>query len=260
MFQIAHEITPPKRPRHDILLRRARLLQGRADTIHVIQRPERWSSLECSIALVREGVHAVWHAVNRGRSEDEIRHDIERALEGGVRSVLCLRGEHDAIDKSDTPRLRELVGWLRSADPDLRIGVTANQYGPIERVLENLLPKLDAGADFVQTQPVFAAEDLEPLIPAVHARAPHVRIQAMLMPLTSEADAHSVAARLGVPVPESVLAALHGGGVEAGWREFADLLLALRDLPGIDGVALMTLRADPAPEDVARIRDELDRL
>ncbi|MCP4004129.1 MAG: hypothetical protein GY725_08045 [bacterium] len=253
MFHIAHEITPPKEPQNAILLRRARLFEDRADAIHVIQRPERWSSLEASIALVRSGMHAVWHVANRGRSETEIRCDIERALEGGVRSVLCLRGEHDAVDKPDTPKLRELVDLLRTADPELRIGVTANQYGSAERVLANLLPKLDAGADFVQMQPVFGLDDLENLAEAIRRHAPQAQILAMLMPLCSEQDAERIASRLGVRIPETVRDELSEGGAETGWRVFAEHLRELRESQLVDGVALMTLRADPAPGDIERI-------
>ena len=51
---------------------------------------------------------------------------------------------------------------VREASPELRVGVTLNQYAGRERVLKNLLPKLAAGASFVQTQPVFGLDTLEP--------------------------------------------------------------------------------------------------
>ncbi|MGH2601936.1 MAG: methylenetetrahydrofolate reductase, partial [Dehalococcoidia bacterium] len=65
-FVVALEVTPPQRPRVGVLLRRAGLLGNGAGAINVIQRPDRWSSLEASLALGAAGRDPVWHLVNRG--------------------------------------------------------------------------------------------------------------------------------------------------------------------------------------------------
>ena len=50
----------------------------------------------------------------------------------------------------------------REALPNALIGATLNQYGRDEAaVLRNLLPKLRAGASYVQTQPAFDAAAIE---------------------------------------------------------------------------------------------------
>ena len=45
-FAVSLEISPPKKRLDDVLLHRARLLGGRADTVNVIQRPDRLPSLD----------------------------------------------------------------------------------------------------------------------------------------------------------------------------------------------------------------------
>ena len=247
-FPIALEITAPRGPRADILLRRARLLGDLPDAVNAIERPERLSSLAASKLLIAAGLEPVWHLTSRGRSRGDLETEIEHAAASGISCVLCIRGEHDAADKSDTPRLRELIERLCEAMPRALIGATLNPHGgPRERVLANLLGKIRAGARFGQTQPVLALADLEPFAAEVKARAPATRIVAMVIPLLSVGDALRLRARLGTPLPPGLLDRLEADGEAAGWAAFRETTAALRARPQVDGVAVMTLRADPEP-------------
>jgi 5,10-methylenetetrahydrofolate reductase len=224
-FSVALEITPPRELRPEVLLRRARLLDGIARHVHVIQRPDRMSSLEASLLLADAGLEPVLHVVHRGRTRDEIVAELERARAGGIRRVVCIRGEGE---EKGGPRIRDVVARARGFE----VGVTANQYGPRDRVLRNLTAKLDAGARFVQTQPVFEWDAFVSLAREIRAHAPDVSIVAMLMPTTRGAD--QVARRLGVSLPG-----------RRGWEPFRELLAALRESPLADGVAILTPTIDP---------------
>src|SRR5262249_23070649 len=112
---VALEITPPREPRPDLLLRRALLLGGLAQGVHAIQRPDRLPSREAALELERQGVSAVWHLVNRGRSAAELEHEIARAAEGGLRAALVVRGESGAPEREPPPKLAELVTRVRTA-------------------------------------------------------------------------------------------------------------------------------------------------
>jgi methylenetetrahydrofolate reductase (NADPH) len=243
-FSVALEITPPRELRPGILLRRARLLGGLASRVHVIQRPGRMSSLEASLLLADAGFEPVVHVVNRGRAREDIDAELRRARAGGIQRVLCIRGEGDDKDGSTTPRIREVVSRLRDSWPAASVGVTANQYGPRGRVLRNALRKLDAGAGFVQTQPVFEWEVFESLARELKERAPGVAIVAMLMPTTPGAE--RVARRLGVSMPPLL-----------GWGAFAETLHALRESPLADGVAILTPAIDPDPDFAGALRAAL---
>ena len=237
-FPVALEITPPRELRPEILLRRARLLGARAQAVHVIQRPGRVPSLEASLLLADAGLEPVWHVVNRGRPRAEIESEARSAAAGGLRSALCIRGEGDDKDGPSTPRVREVVALLREHCPGMRVGVTMNQYGPRDRVLRNLLRKLDAGATMVQTQPVFEACAFEALASEVRSRAPEVSIVPMLMPCVPLEAARRIARRLGVPPPRHL-------DEQAAWQDFAEALRALADSPLADGVAILTPPVDP---------------
>lgn len=252
-FVIAHEITPPRVRRLDILLRRACLLGELADAINVIQRPDRFSSLSASLELLERGFDPVWHLASRGRSRQEIEHEISLGAERGLGSVLCIRGEHRSLDKPDTPKIRDMVRWVREAMPEALIGVTWNPYGAREPALRNLLGKIDAGASYVQTQPVLAPEAIGPVAEELKSRAPHARILPMLVPLLSSEAAGRLRTRVGIPIPARLSSSLATHGAQAGWAGFSENLQRLREGGWADGVAVMTLEADPAPDTVAQL-------
>ena len=244
-IRIALEITPPRDARPEVLLRRARLLGERADAVHVIQRPDRQRSLEAALELERHGLRAVWHLVNRGRAVADLEREIERAAHGGLRGVLLVRGESGPPEPVPPPTLAALVTRVRAAIPGARIGVTLNPYGPRERVLANLWPKLEAGASFVQTQPIFEAAALAPFAEAIRARAPSARIVPMLIPLLSVAAAERLGERLRVALPDRLLRELEEHGEPRGWESFASLAAELTGAGLADSLAVMTQEADP---------------
>lgn len=244
MRSLALEITPPRKRLEEVLLRRARLLGGLPDVINVIQRPDRLSSLDASLLLRDAGLEPVWHLANRGRTRAEITSEIASAAAGGICRVLCIRGDHSGADLPDTPRIRDVIALLVRSLPEAEIGATANLYRPLDRVLNNLLPKLGSGARFVQTQPVFDVADLRPLAESLRARAPNVRIVPMVMPLVSVETARRIQLRLGIPIAAPVLARLEAEGARAGWQIFADTVRALAESGLTDGLAVMTPEMD----------------
>jgi len=245
LIGVALEITPPKQPNPEVLLRRARLLGDRAEFVHVIQRADRQASLGAAVDLERRGIRAVWHLVSRGRTRGELEREIAAAAAQRLGAVLVVRGEAGPPEPLPPPTLTELVARARAALPAARIGVALSPYAPRERALANLWPKLDAGASFVQTQAIFEAQALEPLAAAIRARAPRVRIQPMLIPLLSVDAAERLGQRLQVPLPDTLLERLERGGEPAGWDAFAELVAALRARGLADALALMTHEMDP---------------
>lgn len=243
--RVALEITPPREARPEILLRRAQLLGERAAAVHVIQRRERQPSVAAAGELAQRGIAAVWHLVSRGRTAAELEREIAQAARLGLRAALVVRGEAGPPEPAPAPPLAQLVRDVCAAIPGARVGVTATPYGPRERMLARLWPKLDAGAAFVQTQPVFELAALAPLAETLRRRAPRVEIVPMLIPLLSSAAAEALSQRLRIPVPEALLRRLESGGEVAGWSALASLARALTHSGLADSLAVMTLDADP---------------
>ncbi|MFN0147935.1 MAG: methylenetetrahydrofolate reductase [Dehalococcoidia bacterium] len=245
-FPVALEITPPQRSLPHVLLRRAGLIGPAASAINVIQRPERQSSLEASLELLAAGLDPAWHLVTRGRPAAEIQSELAIARDAGVAQVLVIAGDHASPDRGLT--IREVVGLASRTMPGSLVGATLNQYVPDgAAVLRNLMPKIAAGAGYVQTQPVFDFERLRPFAEAVKGRAPETKIVAMAMPLLTAEAAARIGARLGIDPP-----AVPTAQPEA-WAAFERVLAALAQSPLIDGVALMTFETDPRPETGAGI-------
>lgn len=247
------EITPPQKPLPELLRRRARMLGETAHAVNVIQRPGRISSLAASIELLGAGFEPVWHLASRGRAKDDLAAEIEMAARAGIRAVLCVRGDYLARERSDTPRLRELVGMVCEGLPSALVGATANQYAARERVLKNLLPKLHSGARFVQTQPLFDWEVFASLGLEIKQRSPDTWIVPMLMPLLSPQAARTVGDRLGIALPHELVRRLEQGGEAAGWELFEEQLERVDASPFVDGIAIMTSEMDPPQSVTQRI-------
>ncbi len=254
---IALEITPPKKRLDDVLFRRARLIGDRADAVNVIQRPDRLSSLDACLILSAAGFNPVWHVVNRGRTHAEIASELRSAASGGIDAMLCLRGDHAGEDASDTPKIHEVIASAREELPHALIGATANQYAPRDRVLANLMPKLRAGANFVQTNPVLEFDVLRTLATEIKSRAPETKIVPMVMPLVSVATARRIRDRLALPVPDDLVIRLEAEGEPAGWNAFAETVAALAESPLVDGLAIMTSEMDAPPATGKRIAASL---
>jgi methylenetetrahydrofolate reductase (NADPH) len=255
-FAVALEVTPPQKPLAKVLLRRARLIDPLAHAVNVIQRPGRQDSLDASLALLAGGIEPVWHLVTRGRTRPEILADCERARVGGIRQVLCIRGDQSGGDMHGSPRLRDTVALVLDSIPGAGVGATFNQYAADrEAALKNLIGKLRAGAAYVQTQPVFDTRLFAEAAGAIRERAPDTKIVAMVMPLRSPREAAQIQERLGIQLHEDFLRRLETE--DAAWEAFEETARALVASPLVAGAAVMTFEMDPPPEIGARISTAL---
>jgi len=257
-FAVALEITPPQKALSKVLLRRATLLGSAAQAVNVIQRPGRQSSLDASLELRAAGLEPAWHLVTRGSTRAALHADLERARQGGIEQILCILGDHSAESGPDTPTIKEAIGLSCEYVPGAIVGATLNQYGPDQAAaIKNLLPKLAAGASYIQTQPVFGLEALEPFARVVERDAPDTRIVAMAMPILSLEAAERIESRIGIALPAELKAVLETGDQEAAWNAFTATIRDLVRAPYIDGVAIMTYEMDPPLEVGQRIVESL---
>ena len=253
-FAVALEITPPQRHLPKVLLRRACLLGDAADAVNVIQRPDRQSSLEASLELLDAGIDPVWHLAARGETRESVTALAARAREGGIEQVLCVAGDHALPGEGPSLTVREAVVTVLEVHPTAAVGATLNQYARDPAAARrNLLPKLRAGATYVQTQPTFDVGALERELAAVRAEVPGVAAIAMAMPLLSAEAGERIARRLGLELPARLRDVLAAGDEASAWAYFEGTLARLRESPAFQGVAVMTFEVDPPPAVGARI-------
>ncbi len=117
-------------------------------------------------------MEAIFHYTCRDRNLIGLQSGLLGAYALGLRSVLAVTG--DPASALDVPgsssvfdinsvRLVELIANMRSSlGLDMRVGVAFNpNTGNIAGQLARLKKKIDAGADFIVTQPVFEIEKIE---------------------------------------------------------------------------------------------------
>jgi hypothetical protein len=145
-----------------------------------------------------------------------------------------------------------VIALAGRALPGALLGATFNQYvAGQDSAFRNLAGKLEAGAVYVQTQPVFDLDAYEAAAIRIRKLAPEARIVPMVMPLVTMEAADRISARLGVAIPEWVRAPGDP------WLVFEEILTWLRTSGLADAVAVMTYEMDPPPDAGAHITRSL---
>lgn len=267
-FVVTSEIGPPKSADGASVREKASHLKGYADAFNVTDNQAatvRMSSLAGSLFCLQEGVEPVMQMTCRDRNRIAMQSDILGAHALGVRNVLCISGDHqrfgnhpDAKNVYDVDSTQQLMMFKRLRDegtvwtgdaltvaPRLFLGAAANPFAdPMELQVLRLAKKVDAGAQFVQTQAIFDLGRFEDWLQMVRAEGidRRVHIIAGVLPLRSVKAARFMAGHVpGMLVPESVLERMEKAAdpKEEGIRICLETLEEVRRMSGVHGVHLM---------------------
>ena len=228
-FVTSIEVTPPRGWDAEDLLGQCRRIQAAgADTVNVLDHPHahaRMSALPAAMLIEREvGIETIVHYPCRDRNMTRMISDLLGAAAAGLHNLLLVTGrppttgpypDSTASLDIDSIGLTNVVhGLNRGVDPGgnaigvptrFVIGVRVNQVAvDQDREAGRLKWKVDAGVDFVITQPVFDAGRLHAFL----ERVPDVSIPvvASLRPLTSLREAEFLHNEVpGVHVPEEIM-------------------------------------------------------
>jgi len=287
-FAVTAEVAPNASGSPDQVRRQARALKGVADACNVTDCQRalvRISSLAASAILLQEGVEPVMQMVTRDRNRIALQADLLGAHALGVRNVVCLSGddpktgnERDAMPVYEftTEQFLALAkslrdeGKLRGGDavdapPTLFLGATANPFGgPAVDSVVNLHGKVDAGADFVQTQAVYDVDAFEEWMGLVRKDWLHekARVLAGVMPLKSARMARFVDQKVpGIVVPPALVHRMERAPDPRaeGVRIAVETIEALREIDGVRGVHLMAVEWEGVVQDVATAAGLLPR-
>ena len=223
------EIVPPKGVDPAPMLAQCKALKAAGvDAVNVPDGPRaqsRMGVLPSGILIEREvGIETVIHYCCRDRNLLGMLSDILGAHAAGLRNILIITGdppkmgpypESTAVFDIDSIGLTNLVFRLNNGlDPGNNplgastswvIGVGVNPSSvDLERELGRFAWKVEAGADFAVTQPVFDPKQLEVFLRKVEKH--RVPIVAGIWPLVSYRNAEFLANEVpGVSVPKEVL-------------------------------------------------------
>jgi methionine synthase I (cobalamin-dependent)/5,10-methylenetetrahydrofolate reductase len=221
------EIAPPKGWNPAELIEQCRALQeAGVDAINVLdsaRAQSRMGVVPAALIIQREtGLETVFHYTCRDRNMLGMLSDLLGAAAGGLRNVLIVTGDppamgpypdSTAVFDIDSIGLTNLVRRLNQGlDPGGNligeptryvVGVALNQGAEQRRELERFAWKVDAGADFGVTQPVFDPAQLEQFLSRAQSPIP---IIAGIWPLTSLRNAEFLANEVpGVVIPSGII-------------------------------------------------------
>jgi methionine synthase / methylenetetrahydrofolate reductase(NADPH) len=228
-FVTTVEIVPPKGVDPGPMFDQVRLLKAAGvDAVNVPDGPRaqsRMGALLSALMIEREvGLEAVVHYACRDRNLLGMLSDLLGASAAGIHNLLIITGdppkmgpypEATAVFDIDSIGLTNLVSRLnRGLDPGgnplgrptrFVVGVGVNPAAPdLERELSRFAWKVEAGAEFAVTQPIFDLEQLDRFLLRVEKF--HIPIVAGIWPLVSLRNAEFLANEVpGVSVPDSVL-------------------------------------------------------
>jgi 5,10-methylenetetrahydrofolate reductase len=270
-FVVTGELVPPRSVDPGLVRRAARRLRGLVDAVNVTDNATArvgMTPLAAAMLAASEGLDPVLQLTCRDRNRL------------GIRAVLCLSGDPMEVGATGAKPVFDLdaVGLARLAtdlgqgrapggtpiDPPARflVGV-AEAPGADPSGGARLAAKADAGATFAQTQPVYDVAQFAAWLDRLAARGlpDRVAILAGILPPTSAAQLERFATLPGWSVPDAVLARLRAARDQRaeGIALAAEMVQAVRALPGVRGVHLMGLGPTSGVPEVVHAADLLPR-
>ncbi|MBU1055961.1 MAG: methylenetetrahydrofolate reductase [Proteobacteria bacterium] len=271
-FAVTSECGPPRGADPEIIRKKGELLKGYVDAVNVTDNQTaivRMSSIAACIHLVQMGLEPVMQMVTRDRNRIALQSDILGANSLGIKNILCLSGDHqtfgsqpDAMNVFDIDSMnlvnmvktmktegKDMSGFDLKSPPKMFIGAAANPFAdPFEYRIIRLAKKIDAGADFIQTQCVYNLDRFKQWMHLAHEEGltEKTHILAGVTPLKSERMANYMATKVaGMDVPESLIKRMGSVPKEKAAKEgikiCVETIAKLREIKGVHGVHIMAI-------------------
>jgi homocysteine S-methyltransferase len=255
---VSVEIIPPRGWDRAALVEPARRLKvAGVDTLAIVDNPRsvsRMSALSAALIVEHEvGIESLVHYTCRDRNMLGMISDLLGAAAAGIRNVLVVSGEPllqgpypdaTAVFDIDSIGMTHVMNGLnRGIDPggnsigaptEFVQGVAANP-GAVdqEREVERYRYKIEAGADFAVTQPIFDPEALERFLDRLGNGS--IPVIAGIWPFLSLRNAEFLAYEVpGVVVPDEIVERMRGAqesGPDAALEE--GVLIALEMIEAV---------------------------
>lgn len=275
LFAVTAELNPPDSADPEEVYDRALVLSEVCDGINATDASGancHMSSVAICALLTRAGYDPVMQVSCRDRNRIAIQGDLLGAAAMGVKNVLCLTG--DDVSVGDQPQARRVfdldsIQLLRTAKimrdqgellsgrkltvaPKLFLGAASNPFvPPYDFRPHRLAKKVEAGADFIQTQFCFDVPRLQQFMGQVRDLGLHEKVFILVGvgPLRSEKAAEFMRTRVpGVVIPDEVVKRLRKTPtekkVEEGKRICVEIIQQVREIDGVAGVHVMAYRQE----------------
>jgi len=285
-FAVTAEVGPPRGPDPAAVRVKAGLVRGIADAYNVTDNQTavvRMSSIAAARILLDEGLEPVMQMTCRDRNRIAVQSDLLGASALGIRNCLCLSGDHQKSGASgklkghpgaknvydiDSIQLISIIKRLRDdarqegGDPiepaaPFFIGAAWTPLSPPQEFRTiRLAKKIDAGADFIQTQAVYDVPRFAEAVKKARDMGLTRRVAILpgiIVPRSAGMLTYMKERVPGVEVPENLLARMKSASDarEEGMRIAVELIRAVKEIPGVRGVHLQAIESEGVLPEIA---------
>jgi 5,10-methylenetetrahydrofolate reductase len=275
-FVVTSEIGPPKGTNIEKMCHHIDILKDRVDAINVTDHQSsvmRFPSIGGCLYVKEQGGEPILQMTCRDRNQMALQAELLLAYVRGIRNVLCLTG--DAIVVGDHKQAADvfeldsvqLLGTIRQLESGKDLGgndldgavefcagaIVTPEAKPIEPQLVKFEKKVEAGAEFFQTQAIYDLDNFKKFME--HARQFPVKVLAGIVLLSSARMAKYMTENVpGIFVPQDLIDELAGApkgealnkGIEIAGRTIS----ALKKESICDGVHVMAIGREEVVPDI----------
>ena len=274
-FIVTSEVAPPKGTNLKKFKHHIELLKDKVDAMNVTDHQSsvmRFPSLGGCLLVKELGGEVILQMTCRDRNRLALQGDLLFASSRGVQNILCLTGDSvllgdhkdaksvfdmDSSQLLETVRIMEKGKDLGGNELDGGVSFCAGaivtpEADPLEPQLIKFEKKIDAGAEFIQTQAVFNLDKFKAFMD--YARQFNVKILAGIILLTSAPMARFMNKNIaGVSVPPDLIDEMasvpKGQTLNKGIEIAGRMIKRLHDEKICDGVHIMAIgKEDKVPD------------
>jgi len=258
-FAVTAEIGPPQNTETEMIREKVNLLKGYVDAFNVpdgqaaVVAMASWAT---SLIGMEGGIDPIVQMTCRDRNRIALQMDILGISAFGVNNILCVSGDPISFGNHpnakpvfdlDSIELIRIVKGLRDGkkfengqpivgkEPRLYVGAAANPFSQsLESEVNRFKDKVAAGADFVQTQPIYNIEGFKKWMELIREEGLHknAKILVGITPLTSVASARYMQTKLpNMDIPSEIIERLRN----------VETINQLKEIEGVAGIHIMTL-------------------
>jgi methylenetetrahydrofolate reductase (NADPH) len=289
-FAFTGELGPPRGTDTEEVREKARFLKGNVDSVNITDNQTavvRMSSWAASLLIMEEGLEPNYQMVCRDRNRLAMQGDILGASALGIRNMLCLSGDHQqfgdhpdakGVFDIDSTQLIAMVKQMRDEGlflsggeiehpPKMFIGAASNPFAePYEWRVNRLAKKIQAGADFIQTQCIYNMERFREFIRVANEEGltEKVYILAGVTPMKSVGMARYMKSKVpGMDVPDEIIDRLKGVEknkvADEGIKIACEQVEEFKEMKGVHGVHMMAIEWEHKVPEIAEMAKVLPR-
>ncbi len=277
-FVLTSEVAPPKGTDLKGMIHHIKLLRDKVDAMNVTDHQSsvmRYPSLGGALLVKEHGGEPILQMTCRDRNRLALQADLLFAYSRGIRNVLCLTG--DAVVVGDHKEAKgvfdldssQLLYTIRQMEKGYDLGgnellgpfkmcagaIVTPEANPIEPQLIKFEKKIQAGAEFIQTQAIYDLNNFRKFME--YARQFNIKILAGIILLTSAGMARYMNRNVpGVTVPPELIdemaSAPKGKALDKGIEIAGRMIREIKEDKICDGVHIMAIgKEDVVPDIIA---------